>query len=49
MPCNKAALAFWEKVVAQYSGGRFEKMDKIIQQPKPHPVIVLKFEVLENP
>ena len=43
MPQNTAAIDFWEKVVARYTGGRFEKMYKIIPKPKPHPMIVLKF------
>jgi chloramphenicol 3-O phosphotransferase len=43
IPENKAAIDFWEKVVAQYTNGQFEKSRKIIAEPKPHPMIVLKF------
>lgn len=43
MPENKAAIDFWEKVVAHYSKGRFEKSYKIIPEPNPHPMIILKF------
>lgn len=43
MPENTPAIVFWEKVVSQYSKGNFEKNHKIIQEPKPHPMIVLKF------
>lgn len=43
MPENKAAIDFWEKVVNQYSNGKFEKTFKIIPEPKPHPMNVLKF------
>ena len=43
IPENKAAIDFWEKVVNKYSHGRFEKSRKIIPEPKPHPMIVLKF------
>lgn len=43
IPENKAAIDFWEKVVAQYTNGQFEKSRKIIAEPEPHPMIVLKF------
>ncbi len=43
IPENKAAIDFWEKVITQYSHGQFEKTLKTIQEPKPHPMIVLKF------
>lgn len=43
IPENKAAIDFWEKVVANYSHGQFEKTLKTIPEPKPHPMIVLKF------
>lgn len=44
MPENSGAIEFWKKVVNQYSEGRFQKELKIIQEPKPHPMIVLKFK-----
>jgi chloramphenicol 3-O phosphotransferase len=43
MPENKAAINFWEKVVAQYTRGQFEKTYQVIPEPEPHPMIVLKF------
>lgn len=43
IPENKAAIDFWNKVVTQYSNGQFEKNLKIILEPKPHPMVVLKF------
>lgn len=46
IPENKAAIDFWEKVVSKYSQGRFEKSFKIIPEPKPHPMVVLRFNSL---
>lgn len=43
IPENKAALDFWEKVVERYTDGKYEKSLKTIQEPKPHPMVVLKF------
>lgn len=43
IPENKAAIDFWGKVVSRYSNGKFEKSLKMIPEPKPHPMIVLKF------
>ena len=43
IPENKAAIDFWEKVVTHYTNGKFEKSCKTIAEPKPHPMIVLKF------
>lgn len=43
IPENKAAIDFWDKVVSRYSQGKFEKDLKTIPDPKPHPMIVLKF------
>lgn len=43
IPENKAAIDFWERVVNQYSQGQYEKARKRILEPKPHPMIVLKF------
>jgi predicted acetyltransferase len=43
IPENQAAIDFWEKVVNKFSNGKFEKTRKIIPEPKPHPMIVLKF------
>jgi len=43
IPENKAALDFWEKVVDSYSNGQFEKSLKTVPEPKPHPMVILKF------
>ncbi|MBS0626722.1 MAG: acetyltransferase [Verrucomicrobia bacterium] len=43
IPENEPAIKFWDKIVSQYSHGRFEKTLKTIPKPKPHPMIVLKF------
>lgn len=43
IPENEAAIKFWDKIVSQYSHGRFEKTLKTIPKPKQHPMIVLKF------
>ncbi|MBM3197729.1 MAG: GNAT family N-acetyltransferase [Chlamydiae bacterium] len=45
---NQPARDFWEKVVAQYTGGKYEKSLKTIlstsgAEPKPHPMVVLRF------
>lgn len=43
IPENKGAIAFWEKVVDQYTVGNFQKYQKVIADPKPHPMLILKF------
>lgn len=43
IPENKAAIEFWDRVVSRYSHGQFEKSLKTVLQPKPHPMIILKF------
>lgn len=43
IPENTAAIDFWKKVVDKYSNGKFEKSRQVIPEPKPHPMIVLKF------
>ena len=43
IPENKAAIEFWDRVVSRYSHGQFEKTLKTIPDPKPHPMIILKF------
>lgn len=43
IPENRAAIDFWDKVVNKYTNGKFETTRKIIPEPKPHPMIVLKF------
>lgn len=49
IPENKAAIDFWEKVVTHYTNGKFEKSCKTIAEPKPHPMIVLKFTSRAKP
>ncbi|MCE2983732.1 MAG: GNAT family N-acetyltransferase [Parachlamydia sp.] len=43
IPENTAAIGFWNKIVSQYAQGQFEKMLKTVPEPKPHPMIILKF------
>jgi predicted acetyltransferase/N-acetylglutamate synthase-like GNAT family acetyltransferase len=43
MPENKGAIDFWNKVVSTYTNGNFQKTQKIVPLPKPHPMIVLRF------
>lgn len=43
IPENKGAIDFWQKVVCDYTHHRFESCLKIIDEPKPHPMVVLKF------
>jgi GrpB-like predicted nucleotidyltransferase (UPF0157 family)/predicted acetyltransferase len=43
IPENTAAIEFWDKVVSRYSHGHFEKTLKTVPEPKPHPMIILKF------
>lgn len=43
IPENKAAIDFWDKVVTRVSQNHFERTLKIIPEPKPHPMVVLKF------
>lgn len=45
---NRAAIQFWDKVVSRCSGGNFEKAVKIVPEPKPHPMVVLRFVSRDN-
>lgn len=49
IPENRAAIAFWEKVVSRYTKGQFAKAEKIIKEPKSHSMIVLRFESIGMP
>ncbi|MEL7430991.1 MAG: GNAT family N-acetyltransferase [Chlamydiota bacterium] len=40
---NTAAIEFWDRVVSQYTNGQFEKTRKIVPEPEPHPMVILKF------
>lgn len=48
IPENKAAIEFWDRVVSRYSHGQFEKTLKTLPEPKPHPMIILKFTSKNN-
>lgn len=49
IPENRAAIEFWDRIVSQYSHGQFEKALKVVPEPKPHPMIILKFTSQRNP
>lgn len=49
IPENKAAIEFWDRVVSRYSNGQFEKTLKIVPEPKPHPMVILKFTSQGSP
>jgi predicted acetyltransferase len=49
IPENTAAIEFWDRVVSQYSHGQFEKTLKTVPEPKPHPMIILKFTSQGSP
>jgi len=42
IPENRGAVEFWGKVISKYTSS-FEKTQKVIADPKPHSMIVLKF------
>lgn len=49
IPENIAAIKFWDSIVRRYSHGQFEKTLKTVPEPKPHPMIILKFTSQGNP
>lgn len=49
IPENTAAIEFWNTVVSRYSHGQFEKALKTVLEPKPHPMIILKFTSQRGP
>lgn len=49
IPENIAAIEFWDRVISRYSHGQFEKMLKTVPEPKPHPMIILKFTSQGSP
>lgn len=49
IPENRAAIEFWDRVVSRYSHGQFEKTLKTVPNPKPHPMIILKFTSHRSP
>lgn len=40
---NTAAVRFWDRVINQYTHGQFEKTFKSVEEPTPHPMVILKF------
>lgn len=44
IPENTRALSFWRNVVQRYSKGIFSETLKTIQDPVPHPMVILRFE-----
>lgn len=44
IPENAKANVFWEQVIEEYTRGNFEKVQKIILEPKPHPMIIRSFD-----
>jgi predicted acetyltransferase len=44
MPENSRAISFWRKVVSNYTKGHFLEEEKIVDQPEPHPMVILRFE-----
>lgn len=43
MPDNLPAIAFWKKVIGDFTNNEFSEERKIFPDPKPHENIVLKF------
>jgi predicted acetyltransferase len=43
IPENEAAIAFWERVIDRYTGGEFERSQREVPHPKPHPMNVFTF------
>jgi predicted acetyltransferase len=44
IPENTKANVFWEHVIEEFTKGKFEKQQKTILEPKPHPMIVRSFD-----
>ncbi|MBJ7449081.1 MAG: GNAT family N-acetyltransferase [Parachlamydiales bacterium] len=43
MPDNLPAIAFWNKVIKNYTDDHFESFKTIIDGPKPYPMNILRF------
>jgi len=43
IPDNRPAIKFWEKVIGQYSGGKYEMSEVEVHEPKPHPMLAFTF------
>ncbi len=43
MPDNIPAIAFWKKVITEFTHNQFSEERKLFSEPKPHENIVLKF------
>lgn len=52
IPENEGAIAFWKKVIGEYTFGQFQQDQKLIPDPTPHMMLILKFDskcrTLEN-
>ncbi len=44
IPENTKGSDFWEQTIEEYTHGKFEKTQKTILEPKPHPMIVRSFD-----
>ncbi len=43
IPENTAAIHFWEKVISEYTNGDYSKTNKVVEKPRPHPMIAMTF------
>lgn len=43
MPLNTKAHRFWLRVISSVTGQACQSEEKIIQKPKPHPMVVIRF------
>lgn len=43
IPQNTPAIAFWEKVIGEFSGGDLTKSQKILEEPTPHLMVAMTF------
>lgn len=48
IPENEAAIDFWKKIVSEYTHDKYEREVKTIIEPKPHPMVVLRFSSKES-
>ncbi len=43
MPRNTAAIGFWDRVVAEYTGGQLSNIEHRFPDPEPHTMLILRF------
>ena len=43
IPENVAAIRFWEKIISEHTQDNYSKIEKVVKQPKPHPMVVMAF------